>query len=194
MHGLINRSIQCFVIDTYGKTLWDDIVDTAGIRTDSFEAMLTYDTETTHAVVDAATQHLDTLRDIFLEDLGTYLVSHKRMQRVRRLLRLGGSSFVEFLFSLDDLQDRARMAVPDLRLPELELRDHFFTAFTLIVRHEAAGFGHVLIGLMRAMADDYGTLAIFQHCGRRDEVETVSVELIQMDFAEGRDFELARAP
>lgn len=32
MHGLINRSIQCFVQDTYGAELWADVAADAGLR------------------------------------------------------------------------------------------------------------------------------------------------------------------
>ncbi len=61
---------------------------------------------------------------MLLEDLGTYLVSHPNVQGLRRLLRFGGAGFIDFLHSLDELHDRARLAVPDLDLPQLELRDH----------------------------------------------------------------------
>ena len=57
MHGLINRSIQCFLRDTYGAGAWAQVVRGAGLGFDSFEAMLTYDPVLTDAVLDAATQY-----------------------------------------------------------------------------------------------------------------------------------------
>ncbi len=194
MHGLINRSIQCFVTDTYGHQNWAAVAARADVGEDGFEAMLTYDTAVTDAVLEAATQLLQKPRDMLLEDLGTYLASHPNVEALRRLLRFGGATFQEFLHSLDELHDRALLAVPDLTMPQLELRDHGVTDFTLIVRHDYPGFGHVVVGMLRAMADDYGALALLEHKGRADDVETIAIELLVSGFSEGRHFELgARA-
>ncbi len=191
MHGLINRSIQCFLRDTYGGEAWAAIAAAAELGFDNFEALLSYDFAQTDAVLTAAAAHLASPRDILLEDLGVYLVSHPNVQALRRLLRFGGETFVEFLHSLDELHDRARLAVPDLQMPVLELRDHAGGAYTLLVRHDHPGFGHVMVGVLRAMADDYGALAFLEHQGRCDGVETISVELLEAAFAEGRNFTLA---
>ena len=38
MLGLINRSIQCFVRDTYGQDVWAEVAKRAGSATIDFEA------------------------------------------------------------------------------------------------------------------------------------------------------------
>ena len=44
------------------------------------------------------------------------------------------------------------------------------------------------------MADDYGVLAVLEHEGSGDGRETISISLIETEFAKGRSFELgARA-
>ena len=191
MHGLINRSIQCFLRDTYGPQKWAEISADAHIDIENFEALLSYDPAVTLAIMDAAERNLRNPREMILEDLGMYLVSHPTMRAPRRLLRFGGDCFVDFLHSLDELRDRVRLAVPNLEFPELELRDHFLTNYTLFVRHEQAGFGHVLVGVLRAMADDYGALAFLEYRGRRSGVDTISIELIDVSHTVGRDFSLA---
>ena len=160
MHGLINKAIEAFVKDTYGGEAWRGITQCAELDDPSFEAMMVYDTPITSRIVTCATQALTLDRTDFLQNLGTYLVSQPSQQAVRRLLRFGGVDFVDFLYSLDDLHDRARLAVPDLFLPRLELREHTVNQFSLTIRSEFDGFGHVLIGLLTAMADDYGALVI----------------------------------
>lgn len=192
MHGLINRSIQCFIGDTYGPQAWIQIADAAGVGADGFEAMLTYDDPVSYAVLDAAAERLSRSRESILEDLGTYLVSHPNTEPLRRLLRFGGVTFVEFLHSLDDLQGRGRMAVPDLDMPSLELSEHTPDRFTLHCRSGIPGLGHVIVGVLRAMADDYGALAMLDHQGMRDGVDLIAINLLDQSFAEGRRFELAR--
>ncbi len=191
MHGLINRSIQCFLRDTYGPALWKRVADQTGVGATGFEAMLTYDDALTHAVLDAAATALSRSRDGLLEDLGTFLVSNAGFESLRRLLRFSGVTFADFLHSLDDLPARGRLALPDLDLPELELVDQGGGRFLLACSSPHRGVGHVMVGILRAMADDYGALVLLDHAGAQDEVERIEIELLDHQFAEGREFRLA---
>lgn len=194
MHGLINRAVQCFVTDSYGAEKWVETTQVAELRFVEFEAMLTYDDALTVDLLDAVSRVLKRPRNDVMEDIGTYLVSHPNVEALRRLLRFGGVTFVEFLHSLDDLPDRARLAVSDLTLPRLELRENKSGQFTLICESPLAGYGHVMMGILRAMADDYGALAVLEHTGSGQGIETISITLVETEFAKGRTFELgARA-
>ncbi len=195
MHGLINRSIQCFLRDTYGAQVWADISAATGIGAEGFEALQEYDDALTDAVLDAAALRLARSRDALLEDLGTWLIFGQGLGWLRRLLRFGGAGFVDFLHSLDDLPDRARLALPDLVLPRLEVAEHSANRFTITARGGWPGVGLVLMGALRAMADDYGALAILEHEGQAFDpaggAERVCIELLDQSFAEGRRFRLA---
>ena len=190
MHGLINRSIQCFVRDTYGPAIWAGIAAGADLGFDNFEALLVYKDDVTERILREASERLGKPVEALMEDLGTYLISNAGFGGVRRLLRFGGVSFVDFLHSLDDLRDRVRLAVPDLVLPHLEVRDHATNSFTLTCSFDRSGFGHVFVGILRAMADDYGTLVLLEHLGGNTGVEVISIEVLDLGFAEGRSFAL----
>ncbi len=190
MHGLINRSIQSFVCDTYGAEAWGKVTAMAALDVPTFEAMLIYDDAITTRILDCAAGVLDRPRDEMMEDIGTYLVSHTGFEAVRRLLRFGGVDFEDFLHSLDDLPDRARLAVPDLDLPRLELREHAAGQFNLICDAPVAGYGNVMMGILRVMADDYGALALLEHTGGGNGLETLTIVLVDASFAQGRDFDL----
>lgn len=190
MHGLINRTIQGFVSDTYGETLWARVTLAAELGFSDFEAMLMYKDALTFEVLEAVSGALNKPLEEVLEDIGTYLVSHPNVEAVRRLLRFGGDDFVEFLYTLEDLPDWARLAVPDLVLPQLEVREHASACFTLTVKAPRAGYGHVLIGVLRTLADDYGALVLLDHGGGEGGVEVIAITLVEAGFAAGRDFEL----
>ena len=190
MHGLINRAIQSFVCATYGRPCWLGATEAAGLGFSEFEAMLVYDPDTSIRVLDALCTDLNRPRSEFLEDLGTYLVSHPNMEDLRRLLRFGGVTYVEFLHSLDDLSDRARLAVSDLDLPVLELRESSPTEYTLHCFPGLPGYSSVMTGILRAMADDYGALVMLSNDGKQDEAEVISIILVESAFAAGRRFEL----
>ncbi|WP_170381813.1 heme NO-binding domain-containing protein [Ruegeria atlantica] len=190
MHGLINRAVQSFVCVTYGQSCWLRVADAAELGFTEFEAMLVYDDDVTIRVLDAVCADLKRPRAEILEDLGTYLVSHPKMEDLRRLLRFGGVTYVEFLHSLDDLSDRVRLAVSDLCLPALELIEVSPTEFRLLCHPGLAGYSSVMVGVLRAMADDYGALAMLSHDGQDGEAEVISVVLVESAFAKGRHFDL----
>ncbi|MEM6305414.1 MAG: heme NO-binding domain-containing protein [Pseudomonadota bacterium] len=190
MHGLINRSIESFVTDAHGHDGWAAVAARAGLEMQSFEAMLLYDDALTSQVLDATSEIFARPREEIMEDIGTYLVANPRFEAVRRLLRFGGVDFQEFLHSLDDLPDRARMAVPELQLPRLELREHAAGQFSLICDAPIDGFGFTMMGVLRVMADDYGALALLDHTGAGAGFETLSITLVDAEFSTGRDFDL----
>jgi hypothetical protein len=191
MHGLMNRAIQSFVRDTYGEAVWSTVAREARLGFDSFEPMLTYDTEMTIAVIDSAARLLDRPRETLLEDLGTYLVSHPNLESLRRLLRFGGVDFQDFLQSMEDMKGRGHLALPDLDLPDLDLIDVAPGQFLLRCRFPVPGAGHVVMGLLRAMADDYGALVLMEHRETGPEGEVISIDLLAARFTEGKRFDLS---
>ncbi|MCB1388992.1 MAG: heme NO-binding domain-containing protein [Rhodobacteraceae bacterium] len=204
MHGLINKALQSFIADSFGGAVWRDIAQRSGIAQglgpDGFEAMQAYDDSLTEAVVDAAVSLLRRPRDSLLEDLGTYLISNEKMEPLRRLLRFGGVSFTDFLYSLDDLQGRSQLAVPDLALPNLALHEAGADRFTLVCGDGMPGFGHVMVGILRALADDYGALAVLEHRGigeperpghAADPSELIRIEVHDPAYQDAKRFDLA---
>ncbi|WP_420005593.1 heme NO-binding domain-containing protein [Arenibacterium sp. LLYu02] len=190
MHGLINRAVQAFVISTYGEKRWNDIMDESGLGFTEFEAMLVYPEDQSSRMLRAVEKKLERPLPEILEDVGTFLVSNPQVEALRRLLRFGGVNYVDFLHSLDDLPDRARLAVSDLRLPGLELVEQAPGQFDLLCQPGVPGYAQVLMGVLRAMADDYGALVILDQTGTQDGIEVISITLIESEFAEGRAFDL----
>jgi hypothetical protein len=191
VHGLVYYSIQLFVCDTYGSDAWVRVTRAAGLDFTEFESMMRYRENYAPVLLDAMSDVLRRRRADLMEDIGAFLVSHPGFEAVRRLLRFGGEDFVDFLHSLDDLSDSVRLAVADLSLPKVELCVGQDGQFNLACDAAIEGYGYVMMGVLRAMADDYGALAVLEHQGHCDGVETVSIMLVEKDFAEGRKFELA---
>lgn len=195
MHGLVNRSLQCFLRDTYGAEVWARVALDARLPFDSFEPMLVYDRTLTDKVLQAAVRQLARPRESVLEDLGTYLVSHPNTEALRRLMRFGGVTFDDFLHSLEDLPERARLALPDLDLPALTLSEDDRGTYLLQISAGLPGAGHVMVGLLRAMADDYGALVLLDHIGAPGGIgaaeEQVRIQLLDRCHSSGRNFDLA---
>jgi hypothetical protein len=191
MHGLVNRAVHCFLYDVYGAQMCRIVLAQSGCEPDTeFDVLRHYDDALTAKLIQTASRELKQPEPDFLEDLGVYLASHPNCINIRRILRFGGDSFQEFLHSLTELRERVRLAVDDLELPEIELRQHDTGRLSLSVLGENAGMGYVLTGVLRAMADDYGALALFESVGRYGRAETISVQLLDVHYAGGREFEL----
>lgn len=163
MHGIINRGLQCFIRDIHGVDMWEETCEQAKLPFYNFESMLTYDDATTEDLLSSFGGLINRSRDDILEDFGTYIVSEQALTAARRLLKFGGGNYVEFLYSLNFVYDWAKLAVPDLDIPTMELVAHDARHFTLYARFQKRGFGAALLGLLRAMADDYKTLVIITH-------------------------------
>ena len=182
MHGLINRAVQGFITDTYGPRVWDGIVQAADLPPRGFEALLLYEDALTDRMIAAASGALGKPRDAFLEDFGIYLAGREGL---RRLLRFGGADFVDFLYSLEELPGRVRLAVPDLVLPDLSLTHVPPGRFRLAVEGGHACFVHVMCGVLQAMADDFGALALIATSGAGPALQ---IDLVETDYAAGRGF------
>lgn len=191
MHGLIIKAFQGFVTDTYGWDKWRSVTATAGLDFDEFEALTDYSDSVVGDVLDAATRVFGRDQGSIAEDVGTYLVTHANTTAVRRLLRFGGANFTEFLHSLDDLHDRVRLSIPGLLLPKIVLAEPEPNSFVLKCGATSYCSGHVLVGVLRATADDYGALAMLDYKGRVGKWEVVAIDLHDAAFAAGRAFELA---
>ncbi len=185
MHGMFNRGLQCFVRDIYGAEVWEETCLRAELPYFNFETMLHYEDSVTDRVLQTLAKVIGRTVDELLEDFGTYAVSEERLAIVRRLLRFGGDTYEEFLHSLEDVHDRAIMALPDLDMPYLRLTPHSDKEFTLHYRFAKQGYGSFFLGLLRGMADDYGALVVISHepC-RRGTLDTdrFGISLMQLDW------------
>ena len=193
MHGMINRALQGFIVETYGKDVWAEVRTIADLRIDEFEAMLHYEDALTVSCFQAVAQTMHQDETSVLEDLGTFLITHPPLDPLRRLLRFGGASFTEFVLSLDELADRGRMAIPDIELPEISVTQRNETQFELRARWRLPGVGAILLGALRAMADDYGALAFLSLESSGEDFDCLIIEIHDSHHAEGRKFVLAEA-
>lgn len=186
MHGLINRALKDFVLAHDGAAAWHRVTRMIDIPPEDFGLFRVTDKRGTSELIRAIALELDRPLADFCEDWGHWLIAAPEHEVIRRLLRFGGKDFDEFVHSIEDLPDRAILAVPGLILPPVEVRDHGGGHFTLEVGTRMPGTEHVLLGVLRAMADDYGALVLMTHLGDRGAMAMMSLQLVaQIDDALG---------
>lgn len=187
MDALLLRSLQSYVLDTFGAPSWQEVCRLADSPVAVFEPMLRYDPGTADRVAHVAAVLLGRSVEAIWEDVGTYLVTDPDHEGVRRLLRFGGISFVDFLHSLEELPGRARLAMPGLDLPEFALTETGPDRFELRFRSHLRGTQRVLSGILTAMADDYGALCMIEPATK----DCITISVLDRTHAAARHFDLA---
>lgn len=187
MDALMLRFLQGYVRETFGASVWQTICRRAALPVETFEPMLRYPPGLADQVAAQAAAVLGRPADTIWEDMGTYLVTSPGHEGVRRLLRFGGVGFADFLHSLEELPGRARLAMPDLDLPEIHLTERASDRFILECRSHLHGTLRVLSGMLTAMADDFGSLCLIEPAGD----DGISIRVLDQDHAVARPFDLA---
>lgn len=190
MYGLFLRALQCYTGATFGAKAWSQVMARAGVLAEGFEPLLDYDAALLRKVLRAAAQVLARPAEAMLEDVGTYIVTRSPSAATRRLLRFGGASFPEFLLSLEELPSRARLALPEVDFPRLTLSECGPGEYRLSCRVEVPELMYVLLGVLAAMADDYGALVVLEVEPPLRGRASLAIRLAEARFAEGRSFRL----
>lgn len=185
MHNLANRCLEAFLKSAYGNQVWSDIALQAGIGANDFITWKSSADSVTVAVIIAAVKHLKKPPGELLEDIGEWLT---QQEQIRRLLRFSGSNFEELVQSLQDISGRINLVVQDLRLAELHVAELSPQHFRITPGDNRRHAMRVLVGVLRGMADDFGTLAVVG-C-HRSQIE-VSIALVQ--HSQERGFDLVPA-
>ncbi len=187
MDALLLRSLQSYVTDTFGLESWKRVCNATEPKVETFEPMLRYDPGTADRIAQVAADVLGRSVDAIWEDVGTYLVTNPEREGVRRLLRFGGTCYADFLHSLEELPCRARLAMPHLAVPDVTLDETGPDRFELRCQSHLGGVQRVLVGLLTAMADDYGALCVI---APGNDART-SIAVLDSRHARGRRFDLA---
>ena len=197
MHGLICKSLEGFLKDCHGDNAWQSVLRRVDAWFDRFEMLRIYDNALIAEVLLAAAEEIDDDPYHILEDMGHWLCTHPPMEPFRRLIRFSGATFVDLIYSLDEIRDRAAMALPGIDLPCFAVSEREPGCFDVVARWEVPGACAMLRGILRAMADDYGALAVVGEVTRlRDGsvcVERLSLEVYDPAFQAPREFALGGA-
>ena len=189
MDALLLRSLQGYVRDTFGLPVWQAVCRQSGLTVETFEPMLRYDSGTADRVAKGVADVLGRPVEAVWEDMGTHLVTNPRHEGVRRLLRFCGIGFADFLYSLEEMPGRTRLALAGLDLPDLQMRQIDVDKFEIFCRSNVKGIPRVLVGILTAMADDYGTLCVIETDDQHDD--RILVRVLDSHHNTARRFDLA---
>lgn len=181
MHGLVNRAVEEFARATYGEAVWTTTAMAAGVDPRGFEIMDHSEAEVTGRLIAALAARLDRSPGELAEDLGAWVA---QLAPMRRLLRFAGSDFAAFMMSLEELRGRGQMVVRRLSLPVLSVTPTL-QGWEIGSDCDALWL-HAIAGMLHAMADDYGVLAVIEVGTGR-----IVVDVPVVDFNSARPFSIS---
>ena len=190
MHGVVNKALERFTIDTYGFELWKKVVSACPHAVVFYEAMLWCPDQDSYDLLNQLSGFLNKPNADLLEDMGTYLVVHRNQDGFRRLLRFGGADFRDFLFSLSEFNARIDLIMPDLNLPQINVVCGAENQISIRLAPSWSEFTYLCIGILHAMADDYGALISLAHIADTGSA-VIQITLIDDRFAVAHGFKLA---
>lgn len=181
MHGPVNRAVEEFSRATYGEEVWTTAAVAVGVDPRGFEIMDHSEAEVTGRLIAGLAAQLDRSPSELAEDLGAWVA---QLAPMRRLLRFAGSDFAAFMMSLEELRDRGQMVVRRLSLPVLSVTP-VLQGWKVASDCDPLWL-HAVAGMLHAMADDYGVLAVIEV----DE-GCILIDVPVVDFNAGRPFSIS---
>lgn len=171
MYGLINQSIQNMIESQCGTPAWERVRARAGVPGD-FSAMEQYPDELTSALIDAASIELGQPRTEVMESFGRFWTLHTARRGYAELLGALGDSFVTALQNLDVMHGRIALTFPRLRPPSFRCSDITATRLRLHYYSDRAGLTSFVVGLIKGLAEVYGTTIVVTQADRKpDEMD-----------------------
>ncbi|MFD1881050.1 heme NO-binding domain-containing protein [Paracoccus pacificus] len=186
MHRFVIRSIELFLTETYGMGFWRQVVALVGLG--DFGAFENCPQDKVAGVLATAAENLGKSVDELTEDIGAWLV---QMEALRRLLRFSGPDYRDFVLSLNEFRGRCHLILPEMEVPDFSVwQEGERLSVSVDPGRDAAIhdlWRSLVAGGLRAIADDYGALALIE----TNPQGIIEVTILSTDFAEGRDFVLS---
>ena len=171
MYGMVNDAVRTFIVDNHGEAAWTTICDDAGVTTREFEQLLTYDDDVTYRLVGAISKHLGADASDVLEVFGKYWPEYAKGTAVGNMIKFGGESFVDTLESLDEMHQRVKLAMPDLRPPSFELEAVDADTYRLHYFSEREGLAPMVVGLLHGLAAQHEISVHVEHTQKKGDNE-----------------------
>jgi len=168
MYGLVNRAIEDMIRSAHGDETWQHVKERAGVDIDAFVSMQGYPDEVSYKLVGAASHILATPVTDLLEAFGAYWTLYTAREGYGDLLRMGGSTFKEFMLNLHALHTRVAVSFPGLEPPSFWCTDVTDTSLRLHYQSTRQGLGPMVVGLVRGLGMMFDAAVTVQAVATRE--------------------------
>lgn len=155
MYGVINKSLRDMVTEGHGESVWGQVMVKAGVPSDSFLSMRSYDDEITYRLAVASSDVLGIDVDSALHAFGKHWVNHTLARDYDALVRSTGSTMLEFLNNLNALHDRISTTFLDYQPPEFRVSALKNSRMSVEYISHREGLNSFVAGLLVALSERF---------------------------------------
>ena len=155
MYGVINKSLRDMVTEGHGEAIWAQVLAKAGVPSDSFLAMRSYDDEITFRLAVASSDVLGVDVDTALHAFGKHWVNHTLARDYDALVRSTGSTMLEFLENLNELHDRISTTFLEYQPPEFRVSEPEKNRMEVEYISHREGLNSFVSGLLVALSERF---------------------------------------
>ncbi|KAK7491501.1 hypothetical protein BaRGS_00017330 [Batillaria attramentaria] len=156
MYGLLLESIQHYVQELYGESVWQDVVQQAGLGKD--DTFFTHNQYNDKVMLRLATACSTVLHDQMpsadrsMHFFGTCFVGFCAHYGYDKILRVAGRNYRDFLHGIDNLHETIRFSYPCMQSPSFMVEQEDVGGCVLVYRSRRTGFSHYVMGQLQQCA------------------------------------------
>ena len=184
MYGLINMAIKQLVLDNFGESGWQNVLEKSGVKQNYFELLSVYDDQITYQLVGGACEVTGKRPEEILHLFGGYWIHYAIKAGYEPLLKLFGPNFKECLQNLNRMHEHMGAMMPGLIPPEFELENEISsTEYHILYRSKRAGLAPMVSGLLSALASRYGIHNLMIEQLKRSEDQEAGTERFHLKWS-----------
>lgn len=168
MYGIVNKSIESLVTESFGVDKWEAIKESSGVDIDFFISNEPYDDDITYALAAATANEVKITVAEVLITFGEYWILKTGKEKYGNLLEAGGHNLKEFLLNLPSFHNRIMLMYPKLTPPEFKVSNVESNSLHLHYFSKRVGLKDFVIGLMQGLGKLYNTPVNLELINDRD--------------------------
>lgn len=156
MYGLVNKALENFVAEQFGRETWERVVEKSGIDSDLFISLKCYPDEWTYKLVGAASEILGVPSDQILAAFGEHWIRFTHEEGYGDLIKASGRSLPEFIRRLDDMHAHIALTFKGAKMPSFRCTEIGPHDLEVDYYSEHPGLGPMVIGLLKGLGALFG--------------------------------------
>jgi len=151
MYGLINSALRSMIIERFGEEKWLSVMESAGVPSDSFMTMRSYDDQITYQLAGAVSEVLGAPVETCLELFGEYWITVVATNSYGSILDIMGDNVEEFIASIDSLHDRISTTFINYVPPSFSVTHLDDNQLKVLYTSQRAGLTPFVLGLFKGI-------------------------------------------
>jgi hypothetical protein len=163
MYGLLNQSVQAYVVSRHGDTMWTRLSEEVCPGDPPFLALDLYPDGVTYGLVAALAAATGEPAEAILTDVGAFFTGYFATRGYDDLMRATGGSFAQFVRNIDLLHAQISIMFPRVQVPSFRVTEESGTSLRLHYYSSRDGLAPMVTGMLQGVAERFGQNLHMRH-------------------------------